>query len=319
MKYKPLISIIVPIYKTENYLSRCVQSIINQSYFNIEIILVDDGSPDKCPVICDNLSLIDSRIRVIHKKNGGISSARNAGLDYMTGDYVTFIDSDDYIYKDLIKNLILMCTKYNCEISACALHTGSENNFDNVLNKGSIVIYNKFEAFFSRRIKAGIVGKLYKAILFSNERFPISDHFNYEDEALTYKLVYNSNKIAITDKKMYYYFQSPISMTRNKNYFKTIDFIEVLEKRNEYFKHKEENLFELSLEYYCLCLMLFYISCKKDKHNTNNKDDILTIYKSIYKKVLNNSITPIHYKFMFTTFYLAPNWCSLIINTLHLR
>lgn len=105
MNVKSLISIIVPIYKVEEYLDECVTSIINQTYANLEIILVDDGSPDSCPRLCDEWAKKDERIRVIHKKNGGLSSARNAGLDVATGEYISFVDSDDFINLDALQNL----------------------------------------------------------------------------------------------------------------------------------------------------------------------------------------------------------------------
>ena len=100
------ISVIVPIYNTEKYLKRCFDSILSSTYENLEVILVDDGSPDNSGKICDEYAARDSRIRVIHKKNGGLSSARNAGLDIATGDYVTFVDSDDYIASDIYEKLV---------------------------------------------------------------------------------------------------------------------------------------------------------------------------------------------------------------------
>ena len=104
---QPLISVIVPIYKTEQYLEKCINSIRNQTYRNLEIILIDDGSPDRCGEICDSFSKIDSRIRVFHKKNGGQSSARNMGLDHMNGEYVAFVDSDDWIEDEMYNHLYL--------------------------------------------------------------------------------------------------------------------------------------------------------------------------------------------------------------------
>ena len=102
---EPLISVIVPVYKVEQYLDECVQSIINQTYKNLEIILVDDGSPDRCPEMCDEYARQDSRIKVIHKPNGGLSSARNAGIDIARGEYIGFVDSDDYIAHDMYEKL----------------------------------------------------------------------------------------------------------------------------------------------------------------------------------------------------------------------
>ena len=101
----PLISIIIPVYKVEQYLKECIDSIINQTYMNLEIVIVDDGSPDNCPLICDQYAALDKRIKVIHKKNGGLSDARNAGLNIITGDYVTFVDSDDVIHPEMINIL----------------------------------------------------------------------------------------------------------------------------------------------------------------------------------------------------------------------
>ena len=114
---KDLISVIIPVYNVEKYINRCVDSVIHQSYTNLEIILVDDGSPDNCPTICDNYSKQDSRIKVIHKKNGGLSDARNVGIEHSKGKYITFIDSDDYISNDYVEILYKLITKYNSKIA----------------------------------------------------------------------------------------------------------------------------------------------------------------------------------------------------------
>ena len=102
---EPLISVIIPVYKVEKYLNKCVDSVLNQTYKNLEIILVDDGSPDKCPEICDEYAKKDDRIKIIHKQNGGLSDARNVGIEKSTGEYITFIDSDDYVDSNYIEQL----------------------------------------------------------------------------------------------------------------------------------------------------------------------------------------------------------------------
>ena len=117
---KPLISVIVPIYKVERFLSACVNSIINQTYSNLEIILVDDGSPDKCPEMCDGYVKLDNRINVIHQENGGLSAARNAGIDFSHGDFLTFIDSDDFVVNNYIELLYDELLKFNADISIAA-------------------------------------------------------------------------------------------------------------------------------------------------------------------------------------------------------
>ena len=114
-----LITVIIPVYKVEEYLEKCVQAVCRQTYKNLEILLVDDGSPDRCPEMCDAFALQDDRIRVIHKKNGGLSSARNAALDVARGEYIAFVDSDDTVEADMIESLYRGIQKYNCEIAIC--------------------------------------------------------------------------------------------------------------------------------------------------------------------------------------------------------
>ncbi|MFV0342988.1 MAG: glycosyltransferase family 2 protein [Anaerocolumna sp.] len=310
---KPLISVIVPIFNTQDYLARCIDSILEQSYTNIEILLVNDGSTDKSPDICDNYAVIDKRISVIHKVNGGISDARNQGLDRASGDYVTFLDSDDFLHPNFLKYLLYLSLKYNCETSVCSLYMGNGNNFiDKAIPK--INIYTKVEAFLSRRMKSGVVGKLYRTALFDNVRFPVSDHFNYEDEALSYRLLYRCNRVCYTSRNLYYYFQSPCSTTRNTKHFKSIDFYDILEKRCEFFSTKEKELLEFSYEYACRCLMLFYMNCTKDKENTNDIEELLHIYKNYYFKMLHNKVTTKKYKVMFTMFYLNPKVITYFIH-----
>ncbi|MDD5457683.1 MAG: glycosyltransferase [Candidatus Margulisbacteria bacterium] len=315
--HKSLISVIVPVYNVEKYLARCIESIRVQTYSNTEIILVDDGSSDKCPEICDGYAMADERIKVIHKMNGGTSSARNAGLDIMNGEFVSFVDSDDFLHPDCLEILYEMCINGQCEIAQCAYVKGMSDNFNGILVKGKNDVYNKVDALISRRVRAGVCGRLYKSGLFNNERFPCGK--TYEDEAMTYRIVYKASRIAITGKKLYYYFQTPVSIMRNTKHFISTDFIDILEKRLEYFRDKEKSLLELSYEYFCLSLMLFYIRCKKDRKNTNDRRQILLLYNHMYNKSVKNEITPLKYKLMFTLFRTCPDACSFAVNFLRLR
>lgn len=126
-KQEDLISVIVPVYKVEKYLHRCVDSIINQTYKNLEIILVDDGSPDNCPKICDEYAQKDQRIKVIHKKNAGISEARNAGLEIAQGEFVAFVDSDDYIDSTMYEKMLLLAQKEKNDLVLCGFKKVSED------------------------------------------------------------------------------------------------------------------------------------------------------------------------------------------------
>ncbi|MBO0962931.1 glycosyltransferase, partial [Neobacillus sp. MM2021_6] len=202
----PKISIIVPVYKVEPYIRKCVDSILAQTLTDFELILVDDGSPDKCGEICDEYASKDSRVIVVHKENGGLSSARNAGLEKAKGDYIGFVDSDDWIEPDMYELLYDMCIKNNCEIANCT----SVIYFKNKTVKNgahSLTIHDKTQA-----MKAMLEGKLYdevvwtkliKRSLLKEIRFPVG--LIYEDTAITYKLIHKSNRICCIGAPKYHY------------------------------------------------------------------------------------------------------------------
>lgn len=159
----PLVSIIIPVYNVEKYIEKCIDSIINQTYKNLEIILVDDGSPDGCPEICDKYALQDSRIKAIHKKNGGLSDARNAGLDIMKGEWVIFIDSDDFVSPYHVENLYYLVKKFNTNIAItsfeCFYNENKKFIYKKITNEKVLIhiskeaienmFYNKFYKFYA--------------------------------------------------------------------------------------------------------------------------------------------------------------------------
>ena len=309
-----LVSVIIPVYQAEKYLWRCVESVMRQSYKNIEIILVDDGSTDKSPAICDNLARMDKRIKTVHQNNSGISGARNTGLQNAAGEYIAFLDSDDFIHRHFIKYLLYLCIRHRAQMAACGLYSGSGSDFKGIPMRGSTFVYSGKEAILSRRMKSGVVGKLYKRWLFNGLLFPVSDHFNYEDEALIYKLLYRSVRVTMTKNPLYYYYQNPASTTRKENHYKPTDFYHVLQDRILFFADKDLELHEYSYEYLCLNLMLFYFSCKKDPKNINNMPELLGLYEEAYYEMLYNQVTPLKYKLMFTAFYYYPDLCAVIAN-----
>ena len=204
------VSIIIPIYNVEKYLRKCVDSVICQTYKNLEIILVDDGSPDSCPEICDSYVDLDSRIKVIHKQNGGLSDARNTGIDMSSGEYITFVDSDDYIENDMIEILISTLEENHCDISTCNNLIVHSDNIVTIAPEQNITrilaTENALEnLFYKKDISVMATAKLYKKSLFKSIRFPIGK-LN-EDLATTYKLIAISKKIAVNSAKKYYYLQ----------------------------------------------------------------------------------------------------------------
>lgn len=224
-----LISVIVPIYKVEEYLKKCVDSIINQTYKNLEIILVDDGSPDSCGKICDFYSNQDHRIRVIHKKNGGLSDARNVALDVASGAYITFIDSDDYIEENYISYLYNLVKKNNADISICEYLYITEKGkvINHPRNDGKIIIMDQEKALYellnSKLYSNSAWGKLYKKECFSGIRYPYGKL--YEDVPTTYKTFLKCNKIVFGASAKYFYLYRSTAISKQKFSLKRMDAI----------------------------------------------------------------------------------------------
>ena len=230
------ISVIVAAYNIENYIEKCLDSIISQTYKELEIIVVDDGSTDRTLERITNVSMNDERIILINKPNGGLSSARNAGLDKATGDYIGFIDGDDYIAEDMYETLLGGIVKNNCEIAMCAV-LKVYNHYtekDNLINH-SIVMSKKeaTEALIEEKyIKHYAVNKLYTASLFKDVRYP--EGKLYEDIFTTYKLFSGANRISYSDKIGYFYVQRQGSILRSKFNLKKLDCIQAFREFKTY-------------------------------------------------------------------------------------
>ncbi|WP_314092198.1 glycosyltransferase family 2 protein [Gemella haemolysans] len=201
-----LVSIIVPVYKVEQYLKRCMDSVLNQTYKNIEIILVNDGSPDNCPALCDKYAKIDSRVRVIHKENGGLSSARNAALDSVKGDYIFFVDSDDWLALDTLEVLNEYLEKDYDMISFQRTYLTEEK----VVEKGEknpkdMDVSQYIDASFLGRYDFFVTTKIFKAEVFNNVRF--LEGRNYEDLEIMHRLFLNMEKVVGLDYFLYYYWK----------------------------------------------------------------------------------------------------------------
>ncbi len=244
------ISVIVPIYKVENYLHRCVDSIINQTYTNLEIILVDDGSPDKCPMICDEYAKKDSRIRVIHKKNGGLSDARNAGLDIATGEYIGFVDSDDYISVHFCKRLMNVMKVSDSDIVECEIKKFKDTDKigDIQNNKLDFITFNTYEAMenliLNNILSVTVWNKLYKKDVIEKLRFKVGK--TNEDDFYTYLAFDNANKISKLDEELYYYLQREDSIM-GKNYkLNRLDEIEAKYERLKFIEKNYKNLILLA-------------------------------------------------------------------------
>lgn len=235
------ISIIVPVYKVENYINRCVSSLLGQTYGNIEIILVDDGSPDKCPQICDKWREKDSRIKVVHKKNGGLSDARNVGLKYATGEYICFVDSDDWVADTFVEKLYRMICNSGVQISAIGIQEMCEEEIKTERQENSdIYIYigeQAIKELFSNETYANYAwNKMYRRRLFDGITYPVGRKM--EDLGTTYKLIIKAENIAYSSEKLYYYFQRENSILHTVDREFYVDKLSLsLERYKEIDKH----------------------------------------------------------------------------------
>ena len=245
------ISVIVPVYNTSKYLSRCVESIINQTYSNWEMILVDDGSTDNSGNICDEYTCSDSRIKVIHQENRGLSGARNKGIDEATGKYIFFCDSDDYLRNDCLEKLIVKLKLDRADIVACGIFKTFENKDPNLwdLELFTAITPGRWsgpesviEMMRGNSICTVAWNKLYKKELFDGIRFP--ENFLNEDEATTYKLLYKAGIVSYTPEALYNYFQRESSIMHDDFSKRYGFFIDILKERITFFKEKGENVLE---------------------------------------------------------------------------
>ena len=255
-----LISVIVPIYKVEQYLDKCVQSIVSQTYSNLEIILVDDGSPDRCGDLCEAWAEKDSRIRVLHKKNGGLSDARNAGMEIATGTYTAFVDSDDWIAPDFIETLYDAVRQSGAQIAGCDVCTVYPDE-EPVLCSGvkDLRICSAEEAIGDilkgQGFRAVAWNKLYLSSLLEGERYPVGKH--HEDEFFTYRIYGKAEKLVYVDRPMYFYLQRQGSIMRSFT-IKRLDALDAYLERLAYFKTRFPALYRADKFTFCFSCTVMY-------------------------------------------------------------
>ncbi|MCQ2520960.1 MAG: glycosyltransferase [Lachnospiraceae bacterium] len=236
-----MVSVIVPIYNVEKYLKKCVKSIINQTYSNIEIILVNDGSTDGCGDICDELAKQDDRIKVIHKENGGLSDARNCGIEASIGDWLVFIDGDDFIHPRMIERLQQLVKQYDCDMGACGFQPVYENadiQDDAPSQDYPIHFYETDEIYkqFGRLEITLAWNKIYKRSLFDNIRYP-KGHL-HEDEFIIHHLAGECKRFVFTEEKLYYYLTRDGSIMSKVSKQRIEDIVYALKDRIVYYGNK---------------------------------------------------------------------------------
>lgn len=284
-----MLSVVVPIYNVEDYLSECIESILNQTFKDFELILVNDGSTDNSLKICNEYLKKDERIQIINKENGGLSSARNSGIDVAKGEYIIFIDSDDLINKNMFEKMVRISIEKDADIVQC----NYQKFYDNNDIEDSSIVNNELEEltpikalyrfYDEKKSECTTVAwnKLYKTSLFKNIRYPVGKI--HEDVFTTHKLFFKANKIVCIEDKFYYYRQRENSITKSKYTKKRLDVLEAIEERIDFMQNvvNNEELYNLELKRYYCNMMSSYFKYKKS--NPNDKETLREIKKNAKK------------------------------------
>lgn len=308
---KSLVSVVVPVYNKKKYLRRCIDSILKQQYESLEIILVDDGSFDGSEKICDQYSEIDARVKVVHKNNGGLSSARNKGIEIATGKYIVFIDSDDIVHPEYIERMVSVKEDTKAQIVQCRMKSVSADFKENKVNlqKMRQKILSGKNAILSYEYKVSACAKIFDIELFDSVRFPLGKI--YEDEGTYYKIAFQCQRVCLIDSEMYLYVQVPMSITRNNSY--NMDFISIGEERIEFFKNVgDEELLQNAYVRFGITLILKHCTLKKRKIDKKIQEQLILIFRDNIKRIEMKKLN-IRDFILFTSYRYFPN---LIVNIL---
>lgn len=270
------ISVIIPVYKVEGYINKCIESVINQTYENIEIILVDDGSPDNCGRICDDYALMDSRIKVIHKVNGGLSDARNAGIDVATGEYYFFLDSDDYVKKEILEILSSHIHDHKVDIASVLYNSDFQCECLEVLSSVDMIKY----IFIEKHCGWEAWGKLIRAELVRDKRFPVGKI--YEDLLFIPEVILQADKCSCFECQLYHYtIREDSIMGKSKSVLKT-DLIHAVEKCLNLFCNKLD--YDSYTDFLKWSIDFLWTKYSSISDNYKNNKEFLAEIKAFFKR-----------------------------------
>ncbi len=291
-KADKLVSIIIPIYRVEKYLNRCIRSVVNQTHKNLEIILVDDGSPDACPQMCDEWAEKDGRIKVIHKKNGGLSQARNAGLDVMGGDFVSFLDSDDYLDENYVEILLDRIFEYDADIAACSMKNIYEKGaaqgplydklfcMDNQVRRGLEIL----EGYYAdgKAVYLSANAKLYRKTVFNSIRFP--DGKLHEDAYVFPQIYINDIYVSCCSEQFYFYCHRFGSITESPSDEELVSRLDYRKYALGYYRDKSGKLYAMARKSLLDSIIMTYSNMK----DGNARREYKILYIKLTKELFRN-------------------------------
>ncbi len=249
-----LVTVIVPVYKVQDYLERCINSILSQTFSDFELILVDDGSPDSCPTLCDEFEKKDSRVHVIHRQNAGLSAARNTGIEWAfahsDSQWLCFIDSDDWVHPRYLECLVAAAYKHKTKIALCEFQEVSTNFVEEKLLPLVVSQQKNAMDFYLQNVRMTTVAwnKLYSKELFVDCRYPIGK--KYEDAFVSYRLMYKVREFAFVKAPLYYYFQREGSIIRSAYSIHNLDAIEAIQGQCKFFEERDVAVYRMCAKRY---------------------------------------------------------------------
>ena len=326
---KKMISVIIPVYNVKDYIRECIDSVLAQTYTELEILLVDDGSTDDSGRICDEYAEKDTRILVIHRKNGGLSAARNTGIQECSGEYVSFIDSDDAVSPVFIETLYDMCVKTGCKVAiggikgaggkdgitmAELLSSAGKDSSQAPQDRKEYTSHELLDHFYDSDKHHTITvawNKLYKREVIADYRYP--EGLVYEDEATTFAFLYNAGKIAWTEEKLYFYRNRPGSITKDGFSLKRLDILEAYRRRRRFYAEHGEKKYVVREEYCQLSAYLefYYLLGKKMPEAKLARKGLLASFRLLYKTYDKSAWAPKR-RLLYAACFLVPSLYGFI-------
>ena len=298
----------MPVYNSEQYLARALDSVLSQTYDNFEVLVIDDGSVDESSTICRNYANKDSRIRYFRQENSGVACARNKALEYVTGDIISFVDSDDCLSNYFLERMVSIKKDNNAQMAVCGFERFATDAPDfKTINTTEIKVWDHGEAMkncygvYGLRMSGILWNKIYDANLFEGIRFP--ENLKNEDEFVLPKLVDKCSKVAFTNEVFYYYFENSNSITTNNKYMSSTDIYKVFDNRLEYFSAKGSDY-----SFFVRLTKKEYLDRIIARYKKTGLKDLRQLYKDKYNE-FRDDVTGIGYKI----FKLSPSFYYFLV------
>ncbi len=310
---------IIPVYKTEAYLARCIDSVLGQTAENVEIVLVDDGSPDNAPAICDAYAEKYENVVALHKENGGLSDARNYGLAYVCEragkeDFITFLDSDDFVHPNFAERMLSLCREHDADAAQCGYEKGAADTFSALQKEEELSTATGEGSLLCGKMKSQSCAKVYKKDTFGGIAFP-KGVWN-EDEFTTWRAIYKAGRVVMTEEKLYYYYQHPGSIMSDianklKDHPRAWDFMRAYEERIAFFEKEGKPVQVMRThEKICTDLILRYaeqMQLPKEARNTAAADGTyVKLYRESFQKMIKRRGISLMRRLMYIVFYVWP-------------